>query len=418
LVAGLGAGLVIGLHAPAGNAAPPDAASESDAVRAFAQAYRQIKSRYAEPIDDRKLVADAIRGMVGGLDPFSYYLDAEGYDGLRQDSAGTFGGLGMEVSMEKNAVRVISALEDSPAMRAGLQPGDLITRFDDRSVEGMTLDQAIQQARGEPDTSIALTVLRADAQPRVVTLKRAVIQSRTVRAAAIDPSYAYFQVSYFNKQTPERLLAAIAGAYEASGVLKGVVLDLRDNPGGVLRAGVGVASLFLPEDTLIATTQSASEESRMRFTARPVHGPDGEDYAKVLGNALKTVPLVVLVNGASASAAEIVAGALQSHRRATIVGTKTFGKGTVQVVLPLDDGAAMKLTTAYYYLPDGRRIHGSGVVPDIAVDAARPANAADNTPAAPACAQRVVGSAAGGRDDCQLDRAVEILRARPILVRG
>jgi carboxyl-terminal processing protease len=388
-------------------------------VRAFAQAYRQIKSRYAEPLDDRKLVADAIRGMVGGLDPFSYYLDSEAYDGLRQDTAGTFGGLGMEVSMEKNAVRVIAALDDSPAMRAGLQPGDLITRFDDRSVEGMSLEQAIQQARGAPDTSIALTVLRGDAQPRVVTLKRAVIQSRTVRAAAIDPSYAYFQVSYFNKQTPERLLAAIAAAYEASGVLKGIVLDLRDNPGGVLRAGVGVASLFLPEDALIVTTQSASEASRMHLSARPVHGPEGQDYSKVLGTALKTVPLVVLVNGASASAAEIVAGALQSHRRATIVGTKTFGKGTVQVVLPLDDGAAMKLTTAYYYTPDGRRIQGSGVVPDIAVEAARPANAAANVPVtAPACAQRAASGDGASRDDCQLDRAVEILRKPPILVRG
>jgi carboxyl-terminal processing protease len=420
LLAGLVTSLLIGLHAPAGVAAPADEASESDAVRAFAEAYRQLKSRYAEPLDDRKLVADAIRGMVGGLDPFSYYLDAEAYDGLRQESAGTFGGLGMEVSMEKNAVRVIAAIEDSPAMRAGLQPGDLITRFDDRSVEGMTLEQAIQQARGEPDTSIALTVLRGDAEPRVVTLKRAVIQSRTVRTAAIDPSYAYFQVTYFNKQTPERLLAAIAAAYEKSGVLKGVVLDLRDNPGGVLRAGVGVASLFLPEGATIVTTQSASEESRMRFAAREVRGPNGEDYSKVLGNALKTVPLVVLVNGGSASAAEIVAGALQSHKRATVVGAKTFGKGTVQVVLPLENGAAMKLTTAYYFTPDGRRIQGSGVAPDIAVDAA-----GTGAPvAATACMQQAAGASpattlpAASRDDCQLERAVEILRKPPVLVRS
>jgi carboxyl-terminal processing protease len=417
----IGAGMLVLALAPSGFAAPADEAAQSDAVRAFAEAYRQLKSRYAEPLDDRKLVADAIRGMVGGLDPYSYYLDAEAYDGLRQDSSGSFGGLGMEVSMEKNAVRVLSAMDDSPAMRAGLQAGDLITRFDDRSVEGMTLEQAIQQARGEPDTSIALTVLRGDAEPRVVTLKRAVIQSRTVRTAAIDPSYAYFQVSYFNKQTPERLLAAIAAAYEKSGVLKGIVLDLRDNPGGVLRAGVGVASLFLPEDALVVTTQSASEESRMRFTAKDVKGPHGEDYSKVLGTALKSVPLVVLVNGSSASASEIVAGALQSHKRATIVGAKTFGKGTVQVVLPLEGGAAMKVTTAYYYMPDGRRIQGAGVVPDIPVDA--PASKAAATPqaAAHAC-MRALNTAAmpspSAAADCQLERAVEILRKQPVLVRS
>lgn len=414
-----GAGILFLCLAPFGFAAPADEASESDAVRAFAEAYRQLKARYAEPLDDRKLVADAIKGMVGGLDPYSSYLDAEGYDGLRQESSGTFGGLGMEVMMEKNAVKVIAAMQDSPAMRAGLQPGDLITRFGDRSVEGMTLDQAIHQARGEPDTSIALTVLRGDAEPRVVTLKRAIIQSRTVRTALIDPSYAYFQLTYFNKQTPERLLAALAAAYEESGVLKGVVLDLRDNPGGVLRSAVGVASLFLPEEALVVSTQSASEESRMRFSAREVRGANGEDYSKVLGAALKTVPLVVLVNGASASASEIVAGALQSHKRATVVGGKTFGKGTVQVVLPLENGAAMKLTTAYYYTPDGRRIQGSGVVPDIVVEGASARASGDAQPAAHACAPSSATSSAGAaKEDCQLERAVEILRKQPVLVRS
>lgn len=422
--AGLGTCLLLCLHAPGAIAAPNDDASESDAVRAFTEAYRQIKARYAEPLDERKLVADAIKGMVGGLDPFSYYLDAQGYDGLRQDSAGSFGGLGMEVRMENNAVRVVAALDDSPAKRAGLQPGDLITRFGDRSVEGMTLDQAIQQARGEPDTSIALTVLRGDAAPRVVTLRRAMIQSRTVRTAPIDPSYAYFQLTYFNKQTPERLLAALNAAYEESGPLKGVVLDLRDNPGGVLRSAVGVAALFLPEDALVVTTQSASEESRMRFTAKDANASGAEDLATQLGTALRTVPLVVLVNGGSASAAEIVAGALQSHRRATIVGARTFGKGTVQVVLPLQNGAAMKLTTAYYYTPDGRRIQGSGVVPDIAVqggDAAGTTEAnvlsADACTSAPAEASAALTRVDGAQVDCQLQRAVEILRKPHVLVR-
>jgi len=409
-------------------AAPADAAAESDAVRAFAEAYAQIKARYADSVDDKKLVANAIKGMVSGLDPYSYYLESDAYDHLRQESSGVFGGLGMEVSLEKNAVKVIAAFEDSPAARAGLQPGDLITRFGETSVEGLTLEQAIQKARGEPETSIALTVLRSgEAQPRVLTLKRALIQARTVRAAPIDPAYVYIQITHFNRNTAERMLATLAQAYEKTGVLKGVVLDLRDNPGGVLRSAVAVSSVFLPEGTLAVYTESASAESRMRLTTRPVSGPDGEDYSKILGTALKNVPLVVLVNGGSASASEIVAGALQSHKRATVVGSRTFGKGTVQVVLPLEGGAAMKLTTAFYYTPDGRRIQGSGLVPDIVVDAvSAPLAAQDNgTPAAPAqtCApsppiKATAVPEAAQDGDCQLERAVEILRRQPVLVRS
>jgi len=415
-----------------GASAAADEAAQSDAVRAFAEAYSQIKARYADTLDEKKLVGNAIKGMIGGLDPFSYYLEADAYEDLRQDASGTFGGLGMEVSMEKNAVKVISAFDDSPASHAGLQAGDLITRFGDASVEGMTMEQAIQQARGAPDTSVALTVLRgSEAQPRVVTLKRAIIQARSVRTAAIDPAYIYLQITHFNKNTAERMLASLAQAYEQNGVLKGVVLDLRDNPGGVMRSAVSVSSVFLPDDALVVYTESASQESRMRLTTKEVRGPNGEDYSKILGSALKTVPLVILVNGGSASASEIVAGALQSHKRATIVGARTFGKGTVQVVLPLNDGAAMKLTTAYYYTPDGRRIQGAGVIPDIAVDALTagsiPAQTDDvqaiteKACAPPAAVQDATGSpvsVASRTDDCQLQRAVEILRKQPVLVRS
>ncbi|HEX7812430.1 MAG TPA: S41 family peptidase, partial [Burkholderiales bacterium] len=380
LARGIASGIAFAVLVQSAAAARADDAAQSDAVRAFAEAYSQIKSRYAEPLDDKKLVANAIKGMIGGLDPFSHYLESEAYEGQRQDSAGAFGGLGMEVSMEKNAVKVISAFEDSPASHAGLQPGDLITRFGDTSVEGLTLEQAIQQARGAPDTSVALTILRSgEAQPRIVTLKRAVIQARSVRSAPIDPAYVYLQITHFNKNTAERLHASLAHAYEKNGALKGVVLDLRDNPGGLLRSAVAVSSLFLPEDALVVYTESASQESRMRLAAKDAGGASGGDYARILGSALKTVPLVVLVNGGSASASEIVAGALQSHKRATIVGARTFGKGTVQVVLPLADGSAMKLTTAYYYTPDGRRIQGTGVVPDLPVDALKA-----GTPALPA----------------------------------
>lgn len=418
------AALVLAISGHCVHAAPPADVAQSDAVRAFAEAYAQIKARYADSVDDQNLVANAIKGMVAGLDPYSYYLEAEAFARVREDSSGEFGGLGMEVSMEKNAVKVISAFEDSPAARAGLQPGDLITRVGDTSVAELTLEQAIRQARGEPETSIALTVLRSgEAQPRVMMLKRAVIQARTVRSAPIDPAYVYLQITHFNGHTAERMLSTLAQAYEKTGVLKGVVLDLRDNPGGVLRSAVAVSSVFLPEGTLAVYTESASAESRMRLTTRPVDGPNGEDYSQMLGSALKNVPLVVLVNGGSASASEIVAGALQSHKRATIVGSKTYGKGTVQVVLPLEGGAAMKLTTAFYYTPDGRRIQGSGVVPDILVNPAQGGIGApegDIADPAPGCglAGGAASAAAPRGEDCQLERAVEILRHQPVLVRG
>jgi carboxyl-terminal processing protease len=388
-------------------AAPPEDAAQSDAVRAFAEAYAQIKSRYAEPLDDRKLVADAIRGMVRGLDPFSYYLEPEAYDGLRQETAGAFGGLGLEVSMEPEAVRVISAFEDSPASRAGLQPGDLITRFGDTSVAGMTLDQAIRQARGEPDTSVAVTYLRSgESEPRVVTLKRAVIQARTVRYTPIDPAYVHLQITHFNKNTAQRTRAMLANAQAQLGTIKGIVLDLRDNPGGLLKAAVAVSALFLPEDALVVYTESASEPSRMRLSTADAPAESGA-ASDALDEMLRKVPLVVLVNAGSASSAEIVAGALQSHKRATVVGTQTFGKGTVQVVLPLQEGAAIKLTTAYYFTPDGRRIQGSGLAPDLPV----PGEAADGSACLPA-------TGAGKTPDCQLERAMELLRHPQVLVRS
>lgn len=419
MLASTTAALVLAATAQFAAAGPEIDASQSDAVRAFTEAYAKIKARYAEQVDDGKLVADAIKGMVGGLDPYSHYLEPEAYDELAERASGEFGGLGMEVSMEKDAVKVISAFEDSPAARAGLQPGDLITRFGNTSVEGMTLEQAMQQARGEPDTSIALTVLRAgEPQPRVLTLRRAVIHARTVRVTPIDPAYVYLQITHFNRHTAEKVLELLAQAYERQGVLRGVVLDLRDNPGGVLRSAVEVSSIFLPEDALAVYTESASAESRMHLTTRAIGG--GKDYAQMLGGALRTVPLVVLVNGGSASAAEIVAGALQSHKRATIVGSRSFGKGTVQVVLPLENGAAMKLTTAYYYTPDGRRIQGHGVEPDIAVDPARgsrPDLAASRVDAG--CAAGAASAGVGARAlDCQLERAMEVLRHQPVLVRG
>ena len=403
---GLLFGLALAIFVHALPLAFAEQTEKSDAVRKFAEAYDQIKSRYAEAVDDKKLVASAIKGMVTVLDPFSDYLDADAYDALRQETGGVFGGLGIEVSLEKGGVKVIAALEDSPAYRAGLLVGDLITRLGDTNVAGLTLEQTVQYARGEPDSSIALTVLsKGDAEPRIVTVRRAIIQARSVKSAPIDSAYFYLKITHFHKHTAEKLLAALAGAYQPAGTLKGIVLDLRDNPGGVLKAAVEVSAIFLPDDALVVYTEGASEESRMRLVAKPVYGTGGEDYSKVLRAALKSVPLVVLVNGGSASAAEIVAGALQSHDRATIVGTTTFGKGSVQIVAPLSDGAALKLTTAYYRTPDGRRIQGIGLMPDVAVEQPPIETAASCGEPVDAPASSIVPA----QGDCQFQRAVELL---------
>ena len=443
-------GLLLGVLFAALTHFGPDAGAnetaQGDALGAFAEVFEQIKARYAGPLDEKKLVGDAISGMIQGLDPYSDYLDPDAYQKLRQEAVGRFGGLGIEVGMEGGAVKVISAFEDSPAWRAGLQPGDLITRLGEVSVAGLTLEQAIQHARGEPDTSIVLTVLRrGDAEPRVVTVTRGIIQSRSVKSAPIDPGYAYLQITHFHLHTADKMLGVLAGMFRQDGgsSLKGIVLDLRDNPGGLLRAAVAVSAAFLPEDTLIVYTESAVEESRMRLRTRAERDArPAEDFPKSLSLALKTVPMVVLVNGGSASAAEIVAGALQGHRRATVVGTQTFGKGSVQVVVPLSDGAALKLTTAYYYTPDGRPIEGRGITPDIEVEQAAIDAVAGVRPAAAeaqptnagraACAQPSPEKAHGAKDavvapaatgnigpkhgDCQLDRALEILHKLTVLV--
>ena len=419
------------------NPAFADATTAPDAtLRALAEAIEQIKAKYVGSVDDRKLAADAIRGMIQGLDPYSDYLEPDAYRELKQDNSGRFGGLGMEVGMEAGAVRIISTYEDSPAFLAGLRPGDLITRLNEASVEGMTLDQAIQRARGEPDTSIVLTVLRkGDIEPHVVTLRRAIIQSRSVKFALLDSGYGYIKITNFNQRTADAMLAALAQMGHQSGNgLTGVLLDLRDNPGGLLKSAVAVSSVFLPDDFLVVYTEAAAAESRMRLQTsenRYLHASKAE-YLKQLPQ-LKTLPLVVLVNSGSASAAEIVAGALQDHRRATVVGTQTFGKGSVQVLLPLADGAALKLTTAFYLTPNGQRIHGKGVTPDKVIEQSTASAALGVKPASlesksinagdAACAAAgllgpggaaLLTAMAGNSDDCQLDRAVDLLRHLPL----
>lgn len=333
----------------------------------FVEAFRQIRARYAEPVDERTLIENAIRGMVRSLDSHSEYFDATTYDQLRRDTAGVFGGIGVEVAMEEGVLRIVDVFEDTPAFRAGLRAGDSITHLDAAPVAAWTLEQAIGRARGEPGSRIVLTVLRrGQARPATLTLERAIVQSRSVEFARIEAGYGHLGISVFNQRTPHEALAALAAASRGDGVLKGLVLDLRDNPGGSLRAAVAVCSLFLKDAALIVSTESASPQSRMQLFA------DARRHARAaepeLLAALQEMPVAVLVNEQSASAAEIVAGALQDHGRARVIGTRTFGKGSIQLVLPLVRGAAIKLTAARYRTPGGRLIEGLGIVPDLAVE--------------------------------------------------
>ncbi len=341
-------------------------------LRTFSEVFGRIKSDYVEPVDDKKLIKEAITGMVAGLDPHSAYLDQDAYKELQAGTQGEFGGLGIEVSMEDGLVRVVSPIDDTPAARAGIKPGDLIIKLDDAAVKGMTLNDAVKRMRGKPDTQITLTLLRKnEPKPLVVTLTRAVIKMKSVKLKEIEPGYASIRVSQFQEHTGEDLAAAIEKFYkDNNGAIKGLVLDLRNDPGGLLNAAVGVSASFLPRDALVVYTEGRVADAKMRLTATPenyLRGPTDADYAAALPALVKKVPMVVLVNGGSASASEIVAGALQDHHRATIMGVQTFGKGSVQTILPLSNNTALKLTTARYFTPNGRSIQAKGIVPDVVV---------------------------------------------------
>jgi len=323
-------------------------------LRRFTEVYERVQRDYVESIDDETLIRNAIRGMLEGLDPHSAYLDAAEYEQLQEGTRGQFGGLGIEVGMEDGFVKVIAPIDGTPADAAGIQPGDLIMRIDGRSVRGLDLQQAVERMRGEPGTEIQLGILR-DGQdsPIDVTLERAVIQVDSVRSQLLEPGFGYLRISQFQSRTGDDLLSEIAAWQDEHGPMNGMVLDLRNNPGGVLDAAVEVADAFLSNGAIVSTNGRA-ERAESRFTATP-------------NDALNGAPLVVLVNAGSASAAEIVAGALQDHRRAVIMGEQTFGKGSVQSILPLRNGSAVKLTTARYYTPDGRSIQAEGIVPDVEI---------------------------------------------------
>jgi carboxyl-terminal processing protease len=308
--------------------------------------------------------------MLTGLDPHSAYLDQDAFKELQVGTQGEFGGLGIEVGMEEGFVKVVSPIEDTPAFRAGLKPGDFIIKIDDASVKGMTLNDAVKRMRGKPRTSIRLTIMRkGETKPFEVTLIRDVIRVQSVKSKLIEPGYGWVRVSQFQEHTGENLVKHIEGLYK-SGPLKGLILDLRNDPGGLLNGAVGISSAFLPARAAVVSTDGRTEDAKRKFIAAPEDYLRGnrDDYLKNLPAAIKTVPMVVLVNGGSASASEIVAGALQDHKRATLIGTSTFGKGSVQTILPLGNNTAIKLTTARYYTPSGRSIQAKGITPDIVVE--------------------------------------------------
>jgi carboxyl-terminal processing protease len=341
-------------------------------LRIFAEVFGKIKADYVEEVEDKQLLTEALNGMLAGLDPHSTFLDQDHFKEMQQGTAGEFGGLGIEVGMEDGFVKVISPIEDTPAFKAGLQSGDLIIKLDDKSTKGMSLNDAVKIMRGKPGTSLNVQILRKGQDaPFDVKITRAQIKSQSVKAKLIQEDYGYIRVTQFQERTGEDVAKSINKLFdENKKPLNGLVLDMRNNPGGLLNAAVAVSAAFIPEGELVVYTEGRARDSKMHLTAIPenfIRDPKN-NYIEKLPSEIKKTPLVVLVNNGSASASEIVAGALQDHKRALIVGTKSFGKGSVQSILPMNNGTAIKLTTARYFTPNGRSIQAKGIDPDIIVE--------------------------------------------------
>lgn len=328
-----------------------------DDIRVLVEVFHKIKKDYVEEIDDKTLIENAMRGMLSGLDPHSAYLDDDAYSDLQEGTSGEFGGLGIEVGMEDGFIKVIAPIDDTPAKAAGVQAGDVIVRLDDTPIKGMSLGDAVKRMRGKPGTEIVLTIIRdGEQKPLTVTIVRDSIKVRSVRSRMLEPGYGYIRISQFQGPTGEDLRKHLRELKDEAGEegLHGLVLDLRNNPGGVLGAAVSVSDAFLDTGKIVYT-EGRIKDSQLEFSAKP---PD----------LLKGAPLIVLVNEGSASASEIVAGALQDRQRALIMGRQSFGKGSVQTILPMNNSAALKLTTARYFTPSGRSIQAEGIEPDIIIE--------------------------------------------------
>lgn len=391
-------------------------------LRTFSDVFARIKRNYVEDVSDEDLLEHAIRGMLSGLDPHSSYLNTEQFQELRIGTSGEFGGLGIEVGMEDGFVRVVSPIDDTPAARAGMQSGDLIIRLDDKPVKGLELNEAVKLMRGKPGSDIVLTVVReGEDRPLNITLTRAVIQVTSVKNRILEEGYGYVRVSHFQTKTPTDMIKAIE-KMQIEGEMKGLVLDLRNNPGGVLSAAVGISDAFL-NDGLIVYTDGREDDSRLRYSASR-------------GDILDGAPLVILVNGGSASASEIVAGAMQDHNRGVVMGSKTFGKGSVQTIQNLPNGGAVKLTTARYFTPSGRSIQAQGIEPDIVTGNLQVAQREDSG-IEPLTESSLTGHLSNGgdadaaeteveedqpvnlaEDDYQLNEALNLLKGLTILSKG
>lgn len=438
---GLVAGVLISLNFSAVADRTSPAPLPVEELRAFADVFNAIKQGYVEPVEDKTLINHAISGMLSNLDPHSAYLDAEAFKELREGTQGEFGGLGIEVGMEDGFVKVVSPIEDTPAFRAGVQAGDLIVKLDDTPVKGMTLSDAVKRMRGKPNTSITLTIMRkGDSAPIIVRITREVIRVQSVRSKVLEPGFGYLRVAQFQENTAESVVEHL-NRIAKEGPLTGLVLDLRNDPGGLLHGAIGVSAAFLPRDTLVVSTDGRAPDARREYLATPEDYLRGrrDDFLRQLPDFARSVPMVVLVNAGSASASEIVAGALQDHGRAKVVGTQTFGKGSVQTILPLNSQSAIKLTTARYYTPNGRSIQAKGIEPDIVIEESENGSArrvreadllghligADEKPPVEAEVDGVVVQPEeetpsprfelGGADDYQLGQAIKLLKGEQIV---
>ncbi len=344
-------------------------------LQQLSSVFGMIKSDYVEPVDEKKLITDAISGMVSSLDPHSQYFDKKSFKEFREGTTGRFVGVGIEISTEDGWVKVVSPIEGSPAYRAGLKSGDLITKVDDTNVKGLTLTEAVKRMRGEPNTKVTLTIYRKDENKTFpVTIIREEIKTQSVKGKLIEPGYAWLRLIQFQDRSVEDVVKKLEDLYQEDHNLKGLVLDLRNDPGGLLDAAVAISAVFLPDNVTIVSTNGQIAESKFVYKAAPEfyqrhasNDPIAELTQKTRG-IYKTIKMVVLVNEGSASASEIVAGALQDHHRATLLGSQTFGKGSVQTVRQLGPDTALKITTARYYTPSGRSIQAKGILPDVMVD--------------------------------------------------
>jgi carboxyl-terminal processing protease len=364
----------IQIQAIARNASAPLPLEE---LQQLAAVFGMVKSDYVESVDEKKLIGDAISGMVAGLDPHSQYFDKKSFKEFREQTGGKFVGVGIEIGMEDGLVKVQTPIEGSPAFRAGIKSGDLITKIDDTAVKGLSMDQAVKKMRGERNTKVELTIFRkSESRSFPVTIIREEIRTQSVRAKMIEPGYAWLRVSQFQERTVQDFANKLEELYKQDPNLKGLVLDLRNDPGGALEASIAISAAFLPKDALVVSIKGQTQKSESKARPFDYMRDSGPDPLRKLPEAVKRVPLIVLVNEGSASASEIVAGALQDHQRAIVMGAQTFGKGSVQSAICLNErvrldacpSAAVKITTARYYTPSGRSIQAKGIVPDVMLD--------------------------------------------------